>query len=179
MISINRKRLTEIKKQQIATDLIDNKRSNALVYLVLVFNVNGAKHKIINIESMSDVDKLLTSKYLHKARNCNFNATNREQNVYYAYPALSTKVANLIMKKRISKYIEIEFKDEHVFSIMSIYQQLVKKSQNISDGFVDIPPIWYEPTKDMLYDLYGNKPISAIVDRQNKAIKKIKDLHNE
>ena len=85
MISINRKRLTEIKKRQIATDLIDNKRSNALVYLVLVFNVNGAKHKIINIESMSDVDKLLTSKYLHKARNCNFNATNREQNVYYAY----------------------------------------------------------------------------------------------
>ena len=75
--------------------------------------------------------------------------------------------------------LEIEFKDEHVLSIMSIYQQLVKKSQNISDGFVDIPPIWYEPTKDILYDMYGNKPISAIIDRQNKSIKKIKDLHNE
>ena len=179
MISINRKRLTEIKKQQLATDLIDNKRSNALVYLVLVFNIDGAKHKIINIESVSNVDKLLTSIYLHKAKNCKLIPVDKNKNIYYAYPLLSTKISNLITKKKIHKHMEIEFKDEHVFSIMSIYQQLVKKSQNISDGFADIPPIWYEPTKDILYDLYGNKPISAIVDRQNKAIKKIKDLHNE
>lgn len=179
MISINRKRLTKIKKQQIAIDLINNKRSNALVHLVLVFNIDGIKHKIINVESVSDVDKLLSSKYLYKAKNCEFTPANKDRNIYYAYPLLSTKISGLIMNKKIRKHIEIEFKDEHVLSIMSIYQQLVKKSQNISDGFVDIPPIWYEPTKDILYDMYGNKPISAIIDRQNKSIKKIKDLHNE
>lgn len=170
-------RLREIKNSQAqATKLLEiSKASIEPVYLVLVFNIQGREHRIINIESVATADKLLSSKYLSKARTSSFGATNRKHNVYYAYPELSIKVASLVLAKKIKKYIEIEFKDEHIFSIMSIYQTLVNKQQTkgtLDDSqLVDFPPIWYEPSQDILYDLYGNKTITTIKERQKKVIK--------
>ena len=176
---MNAIRLREIKNSQAqATKLLEiSKASIEPVYLVLVFNIQGREHRIVNIESVATVDKLLSSKYLSKVKTSSFGATNKKHNVYYAYPELSIKVANLVLAKKIKKYVEIEFKDEHIFSIMSIYQTLVNKQQTkgaLDDSqLVDLPPIWYEPSKDILYDLYGNKTITTIKERQKKVIKAV------
>lgn len=176
---MNAIRLKEIKNSQAkATKLLEiSKASIEPVYLVLVFNIQGREHRIVNIESVATVDKLLSSKYLSKAKSSSFGATNKKHNVYYAYPELSIKVASLVLKKKIKKYVEIEFKDDHIFSIMSVYQALINrqatKGMIDESQLVDFPPIWHEPSKDILYDLYGNKTITTIKERQKKVIKAV------
>lgn len=176
MISISKKRFMKLKEEKALTELLKSKKSKKSkkpALLILTFNVMGEKQKVLSIESVKNADKLLSSKYLKRAKNhnCLFPEVSLK-GTFFAYKKLAKNLKDIIASGVIHKWIEIEFKDEHVFSIMPNFNNLNKRQYGIPDAVdLDIPPIWYTADNDILNILYGNKSIKEIEERQSKVIK--------
>lgn len=177
MISISKKRFMKLKEEkaltELLTELLKSKKSKKPALLILTFNVMGEKQKVLSIESVENADKLLSSKYLKRAKNhnCLFPEASLK-GTFFAYKKLAKNLKDIIASGVIHKWIEIEFKDEHVFSIMPNFNNLNKRQYGIPDAVdLDIPPVWYTADNDILNILYGNKSIKEIEERQSKVIK--------
>ena len=176
MISISKKRFMKLKEEKALTELLKSKKrkkSKKPALLILTFNVMGEKQKVLSIESVENADKLLSSKYLKRAKNHNCLLPEASlKGTFFAYKKLAKNLKEIIASGVIHKWIEIEFKDEHVFSIMPNFNNLNKKQYGIPDAVdLDIPPVWYTADNDILNILYGNKSIKEIEERQSKVIK--------
>jgi len=173
MTSAGKKRYMKLKEEKTLAELLKSKKSNKPALLILTFNVMGEKQKIINIESVENADKLLSSKYLKRAKNHSYlSTTSTLKGAFFTYKKLAENIRNIVLSGAIHKCIEIEFKDEHIFSIMPSFNKLNKKQYGMPDAVdLDIPPIWYTVDNDILNILYGNKSIKEIEERQSKVIK--------